>query len=1216
MACKVTSSALGIDHFVRLCHNEEMFIIQQASEIVSLFNQMRLGRDFSRDTVAQLEWRKCPSFPSSEQEWSASDSLDDDVASCWQGREGVLELRYDNGRAFEAYLKKDGIPSLRISSENIYMQWDKEPSNLIPHLSTDQKGLCLYLFDPTEVDKERVFCDKQEVAFWEEKKLDSAIKALQVYVQASRQRHTYSSDSAKRLEECCNAVCRIVSPDNLGTGFVIGNRLLMTNHHILQSEEICQKSMAEFFYSSGKERVRVEFAPSTFFVTSKSPDTAGIAPLTKDELDFTIVALKPHPKLENVFAHPISLNDREAVQTGKDFHLIHHPSGKSQEVLVAMDPKNRILKVKNLSLIHEAPTDPGSSGSPLISTAMRIMALHRQALGVNPEQKAAVKIESIVYYLKNHVDSHTNESYWARVLKEFKPLEKPSEVSSSSEHNRLNLPVAFPSFTGRQELLDHLEEKCFSNPWNSKRPSLLIHLHGFAGLGKSETAIYFANSHLDKFSLVWRIRCEDAWYEIDYRSLAKSLNIPLEKETLKQVVDKVHANLSMRSLDKPWLLLLDGIEELGEERASFPERGGVVLSTSQTEKLWDEQETVSIEPFNLKETRDFFTNASFEKRITNLEGLESLHEALQGWPILLSNAYTYILDTGGQITDYVQELESIEPLFTREKTSKYPRSLAQAFELTLRRLRNPESMTLLSCCAYLNPKEIPFSIFHEWQGKSPLKWKREVTGPLKELSIIHYQGESFRFHGLWQFFLRQKLKKEGKAETYFEQALQLLTSQIDGLDVRNPKNWAHIKMLLPHLEKLIQDSEQFALSKENRLMVARMSNSLGSWMSDSQGSTKRSLSYLKKSLEIRQALLGEEHLDTAESYNEVGDEYRELGEHDNSLACIQKALEIRQPLLGEEALETAISYNSLGVIYGAKGEHKKSLIYLEKALEIRLRVEGTNAREIAQSYSNVAGSYQKLEDYEKALKYYEKALEIRQDLLGEEHPDIAINYNNMGSCYGSLEKHKEALEYRKKALKIWLVSLGEEHPNIAASYNNIAGNYIKLERYPEAVDCLQKALAISLKILGEEDPRTATMYNSLGSAFGKLGDLQKELEYKQIALKIRQKKPGDKHPITATSYSNVGSVLEDLGNYQEALEHHQKALEIRKKALGEKDPNTAISYVNVASSLEKLKKYSEALPSLQKAFEIRLSVLGNDHHDIARTFENVYELELLQAYLT
>jgi len=103
-----------------------------------------------------------------------------------------------------------------------------------------------------------------------------------------------------------DGVCQIVLPNNEHkTGFLIGKGLLLTNSHVLPDRETATRSHARFFYEKGRTPVKVEFncdEKEGFFYSS-----AGGKQLEEHHLDFTIIALKFHPALTDVYNHYMSI---------------------------------------------------------------------------------------------------------------------------------------------------------------------------------------------------------------------------------------------------------------------------------------------------------------------------------------------------------------------------------------------------------------------------------------------------------------------------------------------------------------------------------------------------------------------------------------------------------------------------------------------------------------------------------------------------------------------------------------------------------------------------------------------------------------------------------------------------------------------------------------------------------------------------------------------
>ena len=300
----------------------------------------------------------------------------------------------------------------------------------------------------------------------------------------------------------------------------------------------------------------------------------------------------------------------------------------------------------------------------------------------------------------------------------------------------------------------------------------------------------------------------------------------------------------------------------------------------------------------------------------------------------------------------------------------------------------------------------------------------------------------------------------------------------------------------------------------------------------------------------------EELLNLAISLGHQADEADNKARYADALDLLQKQLEIRERILGKEHPDTAESYNNIGLLYSRQGDYAKALEWYQKALRIAEKALGAEHPNTATAYDNIGTIDLYQGNYAEALEWLKKALRIREKVLGAEHPNTAISDNNIGSAYYEQGDYAEALKWYQKTLRVEEKVLGIEHPRTAQSYITIGLVCYAQGDYAEALAWYQKALRIYEKVLGAEHPYTATSYNNIGGVYDSQGDYAKALEWYQKALQIREKTLGAEHPDTATSYHYIGTVYFKQGDYGEALKWLEKALAVRLKTLGAEHPKT------------------------------------------------------------
>ncbi len=174
--------------------------------------------------------------------------------------------------------------------------------------------------------------------------------------------------------DAVNPVGRILTrlPDgrsSLGTGFLVSPRLLLTNHHVLETAEVADRSQVEFDYQRGRDGFpmsvrRFSLDPESFF-------------LADERLDYALVAVRA-PEPFSTFLRLIGVQGK--ISLGERINIIQHPLGRLKEVVIR---ENRLLDLPeepSFAAHYEADTEPGSSGSPVFNDSWEVVALHHSGV--------------------------------------------------------------------------------------------------------------------------------------------------------------------------------------------------------------------------------------------------------------------------------------------------------------------------------------------------------------------------------------------------------------------------------------------------------------------------------------------------------------------------------------------------------------------------------------------------------------------------------------------------------------------------------------------------------------------------------------------------------------------------------------------------------------------------------------------------------------------
>jgi endonuclease G, mitochondrial len=155
-----------------------------------------------------------------------------------------------------------------------------------------------------------------------------------------------------------------------GSGFMVSDRLFLTNNHVISSAAEARQFLLEFNYQldfkgNPKAVTRFELAPEVFFLTN-----------AEDQLDFTLVAvgarLSGSGSLSDFGYCPLSKADDKHV-LGEFVNVIQHPQGDYKQVVIR---ENQLVSRFDTVLHYVADTEPGSSGSPVFNDQWEAVALH------------------------------------------------------------------------------------------------------------------------------------------------------------------------------------------------------------------------------------------------------------------------------------------------------------------------------------------------------------------------------------------------------------------------------------------------------------------------------------------------------------------------------------------------------------------------------------------------------------------------------------------------------------------------------------------------------------------------------------------------------------------------------------------------------------------------------------------------------------------------
>lgn len=153
----------------------------------------------------------------------------------------------------------------------------------------------------------------------------------------------------------------VIGQGESGTGFLVAGNWLITNNHVLPSQDVTARAVVEFNFEKSttgldKPVERFQLLPEQGFATSK-------------ERDWTVVRVAGNA---NDTWGAIPLNAAKVAREDRVV-IIQHPGGGPKQIALT---HNLVTYADDNIVQYLTDTMPGSSGSPVFNEAWEVVALH------------------------------------------------------------------------------------------------------------------------------------------------------------------------------------------------------------------------------------------------------------------------------------------------------------------------------------------------------------------------------------------------------------------------------------------------------------------------------------------------------------------------------------------------------------------------------------------------------------------------------------------------------------------------------------------------------------------------------------------------------------------------------------------------------------------------------------------------------------------------
>jgi tetratricopeptide (TPR) repeat protein len=761
----------------------------------------------------------------------------------------------------------------------------------------------------------------------------------------------------------------------------------------------------------------------------------------------------------------------------------------------------------------------------------------------------------------------------------------------------------------------------------SGRPTAQAQLRGMAGLGKSLTALEYAN----RFEAAWPggIFVLDAGEYDPGRvlgELASAIGVPDDVPPL----ERAHrARRILEAKAEPYLWMVDnlppGLTQQQAEAWLAPGAKGATLFTTRGRGLnalgrsIDLDVLSEVDALRLLRGPDALSGEEDAEAKALLDQLGRLPLAVDVLRALIERdqragrTRPYRRWLGRIARPDKEDLDLADALLRSEslptETSKNVAALLFAAMEGL----SPGAWDVLRVCAALADAPVPIALVESAVRRAdkidPQTAEDHVDGGVDELwgrSLVQAKGGALRLHALVR---RVAARQDPDLARVGALAAETLTALGFALgNVLDARTHAVSATLVPHIEQLL--AGEWDVPRAELAMVFAMREGAAGRFPEARRRYERAL-------DVQTRLLGAENLDTLSTRQNLANTLKAQGDLAGARWHYEASLEARIRLLGEEHLETLTCLQNFAGVLLAQGEFAAARLLFERAFESRARQLGAEHPDTLATLQNLASTLKAQGDVAAARRLEERALETQARVLGRDHPQTLSALQNLATTLAAQGDVAGARRLLEQALETQTRVLGPDHPNTLGTLQNLAVTLKAQGDLASAGRLENTALEAQTRVLGADHPDTLTTLQNLANTIAAQGDLAGAQRLGEQALEGQTRVLGEEHPNTLSTFQNLAVTLKAQGDLTGARRLEERVLEARTRLLGTEHPHTLSTLLNLAVTLKDQGDFAGARRRYEQALEAMTRLLGTEHPDTqVTTFNLLFTLRQLGSFGT
>lgn len=311
-------------------------------------------------------------------------------------------------------------------------------------------------------------------------------------------------------------------------------------------------------------------------------------------------------------------------------------------------------------------------------------------------------------------------------------------------------------------------------------------------------------------------------------------------------------------------------------------------------------------------------------------------------------------------------------------------------------------------------------------------------------------------------------------------------------------------------------------------------------------------------------------------------------------AELERSLALRVARLGPDHLEVATTLYYLGEVMRRTSHYRRADTLTRRALAIRTAALGARHPANAEILEQLTLVAFFLSDLNGAEEVSRRALEIRRASLRPNDPLIGETLETHAAALRRLDRSAEAEVELREAVAINRAAAGPQSLGAAALQLRLADIVVARGDTAQAESLIRSALGVTRAALGDYHPRTSYAMSDLADLLTHRGQYREAEQLALAGLAIQRWTFGEQHPNVALYATTLVDVYVRAGRFADAERVQRESIGILERALGPSNTAYAGALGRLSDILLERGRYDDAIALRQRSIDIRRRIFGNE----------------------